>query len=202
MSRITALLACAMLPAVFLVGAVGPAQATDRPGRDLDCDGRFVGRTFNDVAINSGDRCVIVNSTITGNVASNGGVRVRLINTDVAGSVRITEILRSVRIGSRDCRVDPSIGGDLEVNSSNNVAICEMTVGGSMLLGGGNLGRMMVRDNTVCQGILIANNDLRALRVLSNVHVGNLVTRRNQVLVRRSVEGNRQVDDPAACSTL
>jgi hypothetical protein len=203
MNRIIILLACVVFPAAFLFGTAESAHAgvTPPPGPNFNCDGTFDGMTFRNVRIQAGATCIITNSTITGNVQGTGGNVVRIINTDVTGNgVNIRDVTGSVTIGSADCRVDPFVNNNLMVTGSNNVAICEMSIENNLVLSG-NTGRMMARDNTVCNNIRVVDNDLVSLRVLTNVFTVNLEVGSNQVENRTFIEDNTQGFDgnPAQC---
>jgi hypothetical protein len=204
MHRITVLLACAVFPAAFIAGAWDSAQAgvTQPPPPNFNCNGTFDGKTFRNVRIQDGATCIITNPTINGNVQGFGGDVVRIINTDMFGGqgVNIRNVTESVTIGSPGCVVDPFVNNNLFVTGSNNVAICDMTIDNNLVLTG-NTGRMMVRDNTVCNNIRIEENDLVSLRVLNNVFTVNFDVRSNQVENRTFIEDNTQGfgGNPAQC---
>jgi hypothetical protein len=203
MNRITVLLACAVFPAFFLVGAVDSAYAGVQPppGPNFNCNGTFSGQTFRNVRIQAGATCIITNSTITGNVQGTGGDVVRIINTDITGNgVNIRDVTGSVTIGSAGCEVDPFVNNNLIVTGSNNVAICEMSIENNLVLSG-NTGRLMARDNTACNNIRIEDNDLVSLRVLNNVFTVNFDVGGNQVENRTFEEDNTRGFDgnPAQC---
>jgi hypothetical protein len=202
MNRITVLLACAVLPAFFLVGAFDSAYAgvPPPPGPNFNCNGTFNGQTFRNVRIQAGATCIITNSTITGNVQGTGGNVVRIINTDITGNgVNIRDVTGSVTIGSAGCAVDPFVNNNLMVTDSNNVAICEMSIENNLVLTG-NTGRLMARDNIACNNIRIENNDVLGLRVLNNVFTVNFDVGSNQVQNNQRIEDNTQFDgNPAQC---
>jgi hypothetical protein len=202
MNRFTVLLACAVFPAFFLVGAIDSAYAGVRPppGPNFNCNGTFSGQTFRNVRIQAGATCIITNSTITGNVQGTGGNVVRIINTDITGNgVNIRDVTGSVTIGSAGCAVDPFVNNNLMVTDSNNVAICEMSIENNLVLTG-NTGRLMARDNIACNNIRVENNDVLGLRVLNNVFTVNFDVGSNQVQNNQRIEGNTQFDgSPAQC---
>ena len=206
MNRITVLLACAVLPAAFLFGTAESAHAgvTPRPGPNFNCNSTttvFSGMTFRNVRIPDGATCMIENSTITGNVQGFGGKVVRIINTDITGNGgNIRNVTGSVTIGSAGCRVDPFVNNNLIVTGSNNVAICEMSIENNLILTG-NTGRLMARDNTVCNNLRVVDNELLALRVLRNVYTVNFEESGNTEEIVKRVEGNMQGFDgnPAQC---
>ena len=105
---------------------------------------------------------------------------------------------KRVSIGSEDCRVDPHVANNIKVTDSQNVSICEMSVDNNMMLTG-NTGRIMVRDNTVCQNIRIVRNDLLAIHVMRNSYAMHLVTSPNTVVPGKEFIANNVAIEHKGC---
>lgn len=200
MNRITVLVACAVFPAVFVVGAWDSAHAGGPPP-NFDCNGTFDGLTFKNIRISEGATCIITNSTITGNVQGTGGDVVAILDTDITGNgVNIRDVTGSVTIGSAGCDVDPFVNNNLMVTDSRNVAICDMSIENNLVLSG-NTGRLMASNNTACNNIRVVDNDLLAMRVRHNVYTVNFDESGNTQTIVGVVTDNTQGFDasPSTC---
>lgn len=198
MNRITALLACAIFPAIVLTGGWESAHAVGQ--QPFECNGTFTGQEFHNVVVLDGATCIIVDSVVTGNIHTRGAPKVvKIIDTPVGHNIHVRNVSESVTVGSADCRVDPQTGNNLMVSNSKNVAICQMFIDNNLVLRG-NTGRVMVRDNKVCTNIRVVDNDLIALRVKNNVYTVNFDLRRNAVAIKTVVQNNTEFDGtPAQC---
>lgn len=194
---VSVLLICPALVLASLVPIGTPAAAAPR---DLVCRGHHDGGSFRHVVIPHRARCVIKDARITGNVRTRGKPRVvRILDTPIKRNVKIRRVTRRVVIGAAGCRVDPVAGRNLMVRSSRNVAICQMSVANNLMLRN-NRGRVMVRDNRVCNNIRVSRNDVIAIRVIRNRYAGRLSVSRNDISQRRVVEVNRELrGSPGTC---
>ncbi len=199
-------LLCSALLTVSIAGFINPAHAdhgTVIDDENYVCDTTVDHATFEgNVVVPDGATCVITNSTIEGNVRTWGAGEpemVRLIDTDVRHNIHLRNVTGRVTIGASGCRIDPEVGNNLMVRNSNNVAICEMSIANNLVLRN-NTGRLMARDNLVCNNIRIVRNDLVGLRVLRNRYVVNFTVSSNTVDRTNRVEGNaEEPGNPGTC---
>jgi hypothetical protein len=192
------------LVVLVLIGALapvlGPVASAQAQPPDLVCDGSYDHRTFRDVVIPDGARCVITSSRITGNVRTTGApVVVSITDTAVGRNIHVRNVVERVTIGAAGCRVDPVAGRNLMVRNSRNVAICEMSIANNLVVRD-NRGTVMVRDNKACNNLRVVGNHVRSLRVLRNSYAGNFSVARNSWEHRKIVRDNVELrQNPAAC---
>jgi hypothetical protein len=156
-SLCAALLALATATVPALVGT--PAHAA--PGQTLVCDNHrnhpYTG-TYKQVTVPRGASCYLRNAHVLGNLkALHGAVDVLVINTAVDRNIHIKGATRDVKIGPRHCRFDPTVGNNIIVTRSHNVAICFSTVKDNISVTR-NDGRIMLRDNEVGKNIRVVDN--------------------------------------------
>jgi hypothetical protein len=182
----------AIAAAVVTVTALAvPGEAA--PPKNLYCTGTVTGGIYRHVFVPEFASCRLVDAAVTGNLeATNTPSVVEVINTPVGHNLMVLGATGHVTVGGRDCQLDPTVGNNLMVKASRNVAICQMTVDNNLMVRD-TTGRVMVRDNRVCGHIRVVRNDLIGLRVLRNAHAGHLVLRDNTVTQVRRVEDNLQV---------
>lgn len=175
-----------------MLNLTGQASAADAI---TECVGTLPDGTYKNVFVPEGASCLTSDGVIiTGNfMATKSPGVISLIDTPVGHNLMVDGATTRVTIGSADCRVDPHVANNLKVTNSNNVAICEMTIDNNLMLTG-NTGRIMVRDNTVCQNIRVVRNDVLGLRVLSNRYAIHLVTSPNEVANQELVLDNAAID--------
>ncbi len=84
------------------------------------------------VTIRSAVTVDIEDSFISDSIISTNSVRFKLFNTNVGHDVTVTGTQRLTRIGGIECRIDPSIGGNLTLtNNLGPVGACNLTIGGT-----------------------------------------------------------------------
>ncbi len=186
------LLALATLPAACLLSATSPAGAVETIVCDNTVDTPLTGVLDGAVVVPEDANCFIEDATITGafRAIHSPGV-VSLIDTHVLsqGGIFVKGATTRVTIGSEGCRVDPYAGRNLKVFDSRNVAICEMAVRNNLMVKR-STGRVMVRDNVVCNNLMVTDNDVLGLRVLNNRYTINLMIDRNTVANVTDVRDN------------
>ncbi len=190
--RHSVLLALAALPAAALLSSTGPAGAVETIICDNTADTPLTGTLDGTVVVPEGANCFIEDATITGafRAIQSPGV-VSLIDTHVLsqGGIFVKGATKRVTIGSEDCRVDPFAGRNLKVFDSRNVAICEMSVRNNLMVKR-STGRVMVRNNIVCNNLKVTDNTVLGLRVIDNRFTINLMVERNTVVNKTVVENN------------
>lgn len=191
MNRRTAMLALLLLPA-FLVALPGSATAA---GANTECNGTLAPGTYKNVFVPEGADCITSDGVvITGNfMAKKSPGVIELIDTPVGHNLMVDGASDHVTIGTQGCVVDPHVGNNIKVTDSNDVAICQMSVDNNMMVTG-NTGRVMVRDNLVCQNIRVVRNALVGLRVLRNGYAIHLVTDPNSVSKVTRIEDNVEIE--------
>ncbi len=183
--------------AACVAAMAGPAMASTPNATTTTCTGTLTG-SYDRVVVPDGATCTLhgatvtgnitvgigsslytMNSTIGGNVMSRNAATVRLINTSIGHNVMVRGTTGIVRIGSKDCRVDPSAAGNLMLKFNlGNVAVCDMTVGHNLAVLG-NAGRVGLYRNMVGNNTLVFRNTGLANRVRNNTVTGNLNCRGN-----------------------
>lgn len=103
-----------------LVTSAGPAMA-----QDSTCKGRYIlNETVDNVTVD-GEKCVIINSVINGNVTATNGARLYMLKNNIFGAVRLTDTddsFVSANILNAASIVVESTGAETEtLVSSNNI---------------------------------------------------------------------------------
>lgn len=125
-------------------------------GKNITCDGVRSG-TYNNVRINRGDTCILLDSYVNGDVTGKGGRSAYLLDTTVVGDVSLHGFTGDIRIGNKSrCRYDPRIGGNLSIIDSHNVLVCQTTVCKAMRIKH-NDGKIAVRDSATRRLIVRGN---------------------------------------------
>jgi hypothetical protein len=134
-----------------------PASAHAHARPNFVCDGTYVHRTFKHVRVRPGDTCVLIDSTVTGNLMARNPRTVKVLDTTVAHNLMIRGATDDVVIGNRGCRFDPTVGNNIKVTKSHDVAICWMQVKNNLTVTG-NDGRINVSHNDVGRSLSISRN--------------------------------------------
>lgn len=193
------LLGLMLLPVASAAGMASPAHSADTIVCDNNINTPLTGPLDGAVVVPEGANCFIQDATITGafRAIHSPGV-VSLINTYVLaqGGIFVQGATSRVTIGSEGCRVDPYAGRNLKVFDSRNVSICEMSIRNNLMLKR-NVGRIMVRDNVVCNNLMVTDSNVEDLRVMRNRYTINLMVERNTVsrynIVRDNVQTGQSV---------
>jgi hypothetical protein len=182
--------------AVLLSTTAFLAPSASGSSDDTICNGVLPAGVYEDVFVPAGASCFTgAGVTITDTFTAQDPAVIELIDTPVGHNLYIDGATRHVKIGSVGCRLDPTVANNLHVSDSRNVAICEMTVENNLHVTH-STGRIMVRDNVVCDNIQIQHNDVQALRVWRNRFGNQLQMQDNTVRPDRTfVTGNAL--DPA-----
>jgi len=197
MKRMIAALAI-LIVGILTVGFASPATAV--PARNVECNGTLLAGTFRNVTVPEGASCTIgPDVTILGNFRATKSPGVIAVNTNIGRNFMVAGATGSVRFGPDTCLVDPRVGNNLKIRNSNNVAVCEAYVENNLSVTG-STGRVMVRDNVVCNNLRVVRNDVLGLRVLRNRFVVNLDTEPNTVQNQTVVRDNVDLDgSPQDC---
>lgn len=186
----TALLA---LLAPFMGTFTTSAQSAPAP-QNLICDNTSatpLSGTYKNVRVRPGDSCYLLNARVTGGFQATRPVTVKILDTPVARNIQIHGATHDVIIGNRGCRFDPTVGNNIKVLNSHNVAICWMTVDNNIKVSG-NDGRIALFHNKAGNNISITNNlaynpnpgdgthkNIDSIRVRHNRADGHITVRNN-----------------------
>ena len=152
-----ALICGLLLAANALSPATGAPATGAAPAKNLACDGTYTGVTVKNVRVKPGDSCVLVDSTVTGNIQARQAVDVKVIDTDVAHNINVMGATGTVFIGHKGCRYDPSAGNNINVQKSHNVLICQMKVDNNIMVTGSD-GRITVRNSSAGNNVSVSRN--------------------------------------------
>lgn len=173
---------------------VSPAPAEAAPAR-LICDNGpahpYTGK-YTSVRVPKGASCYLEDAVVLGNLnALHQPVDVYVVNTRVDRNIHIRGAQRDVKIGPRHCRFDPTVGNNIYVTRSHNVAICFETVNDDIRVTRSD-GRIMVRDSHAGSNIKVNDNlpydhmagdghhpDINAIRVRDNKADRHILVRRD-----------------------
>jgi len=171
---LAALMVMGTLAAPFV--ATSNVQAAPPEPAVLQCDNTKddpANGTYKMVIVKAGASCYLRNAEVLGGVrAVHGAVNVDIINTNVGRNIFIQDATGDVRIGVAGCGFDPTVGNNIKVFDSHNVAICWMTVNNNIMVTG-NDGRIQLRDNTAGNNIRVTNNLPLNLLPTDNPNHGN-----------------------------
>jgi hypothetical protein len=137
--------------------------------RDFQCDGSFVGQTFEDVVVPPGKLCVLVESTVRGDIR--------------------------VKKGAELFTRDNTVGGDIKADEALRVLLRDDHVEGIIKLERGMAGPGLF-DHVVC-GAFLPNGSIWVLRNRGAIMVGNPAVSCAGNTVEQGkirVEDNRSVD--------
>ena len=129
----------------------------------------------------------IEDSFIAHNLDIRGALEFKLFTTDVGNDVYIAATRGLARIGSADCLLDPSIGGDLTLEENGGAtAACNLTIGGTYRADG-NFGPISLFTSSIgAGGVHVENNSGPATRVKHLTTTGVLACTDNTSPIFRS----------------
>ena len=179
------------ITAALLVIAPSPSTAVSGLVCDNDRHHPYTGR-YSQVTVPRGASCYLKDAVVLGNLkALHGAVDVYVINTRVDRNIHIKGATRDVKIGPRHCRFDPTVGNNILVSRSHNVAICFTTVNDNISVTR-NDGRIMLRDDKAGSNIRVVGNwayrhqsgdgqhpQIGAIRLRDNTAGRHITVRRN-----------------------
>lgn len=187
-----------------------------------ECTSTLEGGTFDEIVVPDGATCklfgVVVEGDVTvgedaklvtrgqtqigGDVASDGARSVLLIDTDVLGDIDLTGTTGAIVIGSAGCAVDPIAGGSIRlIGNFGTIAVCEMTVGGS-LIARNNRSSLGLFDNDVTDNLIVKNHRGYAIWVKGNTVGGYTLVQDNKVSYKVSVKNNAIAGDLRCFSNI
>jgi hypothetical protein len=150
------LLCCLLTTGTVAASAASP-QPSAEASANFTCDGTYVNRTFKHVRVRPGDTCILKNSTVTGNLMARRPATVKVLDTAVRHNLMVRGATQDVVIGNRGCRQDPTVGNNLKVTKSHNVAICWMTTKNNIKVTR-NDGRISLFHNHAGRSIDVSRN--------------------------------------------
>lgn len=156
--RVLLLTAAALAASVLVApGAAVGTSALRQQGAAFTCDGTFHSRTFENVKVEEGDTCILIDSTVTGDFTARNPRTVKVLDTPVERNLMVRGATHDVVIGNAGCKVDPAVGNNIEVSKSHNVSICWMTTKNNIQVTG-NDGRIGLFHNNAGRNISVSRN--------------------------------------------
>lgn len=143
-----------------------------------------------DVTIGDDSTLVARDSTIGGDVTGVGARSVRLIETDVAGDVDLSGTTGPIVLGPATCRVDPTVGGTIRLHGNfGTIAVCEMTVGESLVLRN-NRSSILLFANVVADNLIVVDTRGVQLGIRQNTVAGFMRVNRNTLTNALNIQSN------------
>ncbi len=146
-----------------------------------------------DVTVGKGSRLFTRDgTTIGGDVTSVGAKTVRLITTNVGGLIDLRGTTGPIVIGFADCLVDPVAAGSiLLIGNFGPISVCDMTVGGSLILRNNRSFGISLRDNDVADNFIVVDSRGAFLDIRRNSVGGYMSVRRNTITNVFKIKDNR-----------